>query len=655
MAIQFYHDYETFCDLDIKVVGAEVYARHPSLEILLLSYAIDNGPVKQWVPVEGEPFPEEFLWALQSQDVLLSGFNVPFEKAITRERLGFDLPASRYRCTMAKAYGLAFFGGMADVGMQIGLPQDKQKLDTGSKLITRFCKPAAKNHKASRYDRHTHPAEWQDFKEYNIQDTVTERYISQWCDVYSPISESEWQVWALDQEINQNGLPVDLAAAKRALALHKQAQADLLAEMRHLTHLDNPNSGKQLIPWLREAHGVVMPNLQAETIESTLKLAAVPAEALQVLDLKRRVGMTAPTKWKAYLNRACPDGKMRGVYIYGGASRTLRWAGRGFNSQNLKTPPFNDMETAIWFIKNQDLGAIQAIYGDPIEFLAGTVRGGIIALDGEALAVSDLKSIESRVVGWISGCKAINDTFAQGLDTYIMMAVDIYGVDYAEVTKAQRKFAKPVVLAGPYGQGWKGLIGYAEGFGVVLEELESKKHIDLFRKKCWEIPRMWKWLDGAISDAIINGGRWEGYRVKIYIEGEFLFIGLPSGRRLAYFQPRMEMKETPWGETKLTFTYMGKHKDKKLWVRIKAHAGLIVENITQAIARDVLAHGLMKAKEAGMYIIGHVHDEIITRVPEAYKKEWLKTLEYAMSVVPPWGQGLLLDADGFTTKNYRKD
>lgn len=655
---QFFHDYETFCELDIKVVGAEAYCRHPSFEILMCSYAMEDDPVKLWVPAEGEPMPQEFYDAHMDPTVLLSGFNVGFEKAVTREGLGHiipTIPAGRYRCTMAKAYGLSFSGGLDDVGKQIGIPQDKQKLDIGKRLIQRFCKPAPKNHKAVRYDRFTHPQEWEDFKGYCVTDSESERYISRWLDAYTPLSDFEWLVWSLDQEINQNGLPVSLITAQAALDLHQEAKTALLHEMNAVTGLPNANSTQQLGEWLRARHGVVMPNFQAQTIKDTIKLGAIPQEALTVLDMKRRVGMTAPTKWKAFLDKACPDWVLRGMFTYGGASRTRRWASRGINLQNLKSPPFSDMEAAVWFIQNQDLGLIQAVYGDPIEFLAGTVRGGITAPDGEILAVSDLGSIESRVVGWISGCRAINDTFAQGLDTYKVMAVDIYGVAYELVTGSQRKFAKPVVLAGPYGQGWKGLIAYAENFGVELSEEEAKRHINTFRTKCWEIPQMWKWLEAAIQDAVLNGGRWDGYKVSIYTEGEFLFIQLPSGRRLAYHQPKIEMKKTPWDEVKPTFTYMGNDKDKPVWVRLKAHAGLIVENIVQAIARDILVCGLMNAKAAGMTIIGHVHDEIITRVPEAYQNEWLKVLEDAMCIVPEWAPGLLLDADGFCTKNYRKD
>ena len=657
MPYRFHHDYETYCDLDIKVVGAEAYVRHPSFKILMCSYAYEDDPVKLWVPEEGEPIPAELLEALNHPDVLLYGFHVAFERAVTRHGLGIDLPATRFRCTMAKAYALSFSGGLADVGKQIGLPQDKQKLDTGKKLIQRFCKPAPSNHKAHHYDRHSHPAEWEEFKLYGIQDTETERYIDRWLDQYEPMSEYEWSVWAVDQDINQRGLPVDLDTAHRALELHRIAKKRIIDKMKGITGLANPNSVQQLTQWLRDSYGVVMPNMQAATIDATIKAAFVPQGAIDILKMKRTVGMTAPTKWKAFIQKACPDWLLRGMFVYAAASRTGRWASRGINLQNLKSPSFEDMEAAIWFIRNASIEEIEAFYGDAIRFIAETVRGGITAPDGTVFAVADLSSIESRVVGWIADCKAINDTFAKGLDTYKVMACDIYQKRYEDITKKERKFSKPVVLAGPYGQGAKGLVAYAEDFGVELTKKEAERHVSTFRRKCYEIPRMWKWLEAAIQDAIINSTTHQGYKVSVFKDRDFLFIQLPSRRRLAYYQPKIEMKVTPWGESKPTFTYMGKnqHKYGAPWERLKGHAGLVTENIVQAIARDILVHWLMRCIEKGIDVRGHVHDEVIALIKTMMGQQ---ALDYIISLIKsgiPWAPDLMLDAAGFLTKNYRKD
>lgn len=336
-----FHDYETYSDLDIRKVGAEVYARHPSTEILMMSWAIDNEPVQLWVPAESEKIPDRLLQALQEPNILLSAFNAPFEAAITRHVMKFGIPISRYRCTMAESYALSFSGGLADVGAQVGLPHDKQKLATGKKLIDRFCKPAPSNHKADRYDRFTHPDEWEQFKQYCIQDTETERALHQWLDAYGAMDGEEWRVWELSEKINQRGMPVDKSLAAHAVRLHKEAKGKLLEHMKWLTGLDNPASNTQLLPWINERLPKnPMPDMQADTITAWLKFDWLPETVRLVLEDKRRIAMTAPTKWKAYLDRTGDDGLLRGMFQYGGASRTRRWSSKGVQLQNLKSPNF---------------------------------------------------------------------------------------------------------------------------------------------------------------------------------------------------------------------------------------------------------------------------------------------------------------------------
>lgn len=652
-----FHDFETFCDLDVRDVGADVYARHPSAEVLMLAYALDAGPVRLWVPAEGEPPPADLVAYVQDPSITLHAFNAPFERAIWNLVLKVPLPIERFRDTAVEAYSLSFAGSLGDVGAQIGLPQDKQKMAVGKRLIQRFCKPAPSNHRASRYTQATHPDEWALFKQYCVQDVEAERAIHWWCEPYHPVSAFEWSVVRLSEAINARGLPIDLDQVRAAIEMHEIAKARLLEQMRAWTGLANPNSRAQLLPWLA-AQGVVLDNLQTATLDAVLNdpLSAVPAHVKRVLDAKRRSSMTAPTKWQAYLARTAPDGRMRGGFQYAGASRTLRWSSRGQNLQNLKSPrDERDMDAAAGALRLRSLELIEALYGDPIEFLASMVRTGIAAPDDQALVVADLASIESRVVGWLTDCKFFNETFAAGRCTYKTMAVDLFIVNYEDVTKKQRKFAKPVVLAGPYGQGGKGLQGYAENFGVELELEEAKRHVNAFRKRCPEIPIFWRWLEQAISAAVLHGAQSQGYRLAIYPEGEFLRIRLPSGRALAYVQPRMELHETPWGETKPTFTYMGMDQDTRQWVRLRAHMGGVTENIVQAIARDLLADIMLRSDAKGLPIILHVHDEEGLCVPKARASEALELLLATMREPVSWAPDLLLDAGGYIAKHYRKD
>lgn len=643
-------DFETYSEADIREVGGSRYARDPSTEVLMLSYALDDEPVKLWVPAEGEPWPEDLQEYLADPKIEIHAFNAPFEYNIFRHVLGIDLPLERFKCVMVMAYALSFTGGLDAIGKQIGLPQDQQKLAIGKKLIQRFCKPAPSNHKATRYTTETHPEEWQSFKGYCIQDTETERFIENWINERHTMLDVEWQFWWLDQRINQKGLPIDVELATTAMQLHKQAKHRCTERMKDLTGLPNPNSTQQLMSWLIR-HELPLENLQATTIDAILTKVELHPTIREVLELKRKTAMTAPTKWQAFIDKTDDDGCLRGMFQMNGASRTGREASRGINLQNLKSPPYGEsMDDAMALLRMGSLEAIEALYGDPIEFLAAGIRGGICAPKDQTLLVSDYSSIESRFVGWLTDCQWINDTFARGLDTYKRMATGIFNTQYDAVTKSQRKFSKPVMLAGPYGQGAKGLVEYAENFGVKLTEDEAQQHVNVFRTNCWEIPQFWRWLETSIFSAVMDGQYAEGYRISIYTHNDFLFIVLPSGRKLAYHQPRIEQKETPWGAIKPTFTYMGTNRFTNKWCRIKAHMGLITENIVQAGSRDILRDGLLMADRWQYDIRGHVHDEIVA----LGNPDNLAALEQVMSVSPDWAPGLILSAEGFTAKHYTK-
>lgn len=264
------------------------------------------------------------------------------------------------------------------------------------------------------------------------------------------------------------------------------------------------------------------------------------------------------------------------------------------------------------------------------------------------LSVCDYSSIESRFVGWLTGCRWINDTFAQGLDTYKKMAVEIFDVPYDAVTKKQRKFCKPVVLAGPYGQWVEGLQRYAINFGVNLSPEEAKHHVETFRSRCFEIKDFWRWLEDGVITAVQHGEIIEGYRLRIQVVGEFLAIQLPSGRRLWYHQPLVEKKMMPWGKEKWVLTYMGMNEDRHSWTRLSAHKGLLTENIVQAGANDILRFGMRRLLNEGIDLRGHVHDEDIAL------GSVLPDMQRIMAIPPPWAPDLLLEADGYQSRHYTK-
>ena len=999
-------DFETYSPVDIKKAGGYKYAMDPRTEVLMASYGFSTGPVSLWVPAEGEPMPydlrEIFETALHTDDLIIKAFNAQFERLILWFCLKYQIPIENFRCVMVHAWSLSFSGGLDEVGRQLGISADKAKLAEGKKLIQRFCKPAPSNHKAERYDRHTHPAEWEKFKGYCIQDTVAEREIEHILAPY-PMAERETELWFTDQRINDRGVPIDMNLVHSACKIERAEKTNLKKKLNQFTGLDNGSSPVQLKAWLT-TQGLELPNMQKDTLEKALK-EDIPPHLQPVLRLKLDAGKTSTTKWHAFERACCTDERLRGMFAFGGAQRTQRWAGRIVQLHNLKSPRIDSPDILAGFLVPGDRQLVEDLYGDVIGLLSDTIRCAITAPEGKMLSVSDLGSIESRVLGYVSNCIRINNIFAEGRDTYKDYAMELFHVDYDEVTSKQRKFSKPPTLgcftaetrvltkrgwspivdirnqdelwdgiewvkhegvipqgvktvikkAGVYattdhliltglGQQWtswkdlhgeniqratqlvpgfllnltgtsgyasapaeqlhgylplvlteenlspvyhvrtpdwqrrglpqrtweflnkitiglqtaftqhvggvrirkiqitkatedgvynvgleirkkrssissgyqagktkllnsivsimtnttkketfdssiaqetqvtpelietlntsegnilrhnsignspanieikerwggrsllvkllnklsrskktvkahtfdvlnagprnrftilteagpmiahncgyqlgaKGLVEYADGMGVTMEPAEAKKAVDLFREIYPEVPAMWRWLIDSCKEVTQAppGMCLEGYTVRIYRDQNFLFIDLPSGRRLAYYHPLVQMKTPPWEIDRIkeeledlqfeyqcmgvepeeyerlsreiqasakqmpTLTYMGMNQFVHKWSRITTHGGKITENIVQAIARDILAYHMQIMEKENVEIVGHVHDEVIALAEVGTGGYMLKWMEEVMSNTPPWAPGLLLGADGFVTKRYKKE
>ena len=679
-------DFETYSPLDIGQVGAHKYALHPETEVLMAAWGVDHGPVNLWVPAEGQPMPAQLEALLCDPNVEVHAYNAQFERLILWHVLGYRIPIEHFRCTMTHAWTLSFCGNLAMVGEQMGLGQDQRKLTTGKQLINRFCKPAPSNHKADRYTRFTHPDEWARFKEYCVQDVVAEREIALLLAGY-PMHPDELDLWFWDQEVNDRGVPVDMDLVNAAVFLEGKEKARLRHEMNRLTHLENANSNPQLMQWL-DVRGVRLPNMQAETLAKACKEIEDPL-ILQVLEMKSGVAKVSTTKWKAFQRATCDDGYLRGMFQFGGAQRTQRWAGRIVQLHNLKRPG-KDLESTIDQVVDvlltRDLGLVHALVDDVLGLLSEGVRCAITAPEGYLLSPCDLSSIESRVLGYVAGCERINRIFREGKDTYKDFAMELFNVPYAHVTKAQRGYSKPPTLGCGYQLGGPGLVAYAESMGVEMPLEDAKRAVSLYREIYPEVPLLWQWLIETCKEVTEQHVAREGYTVRVYRDPNFLFIELPSGRRLAYFQPLVLPMVPPWEKERVereietmlqlypgmtedearkevgpphkvpTLTYMGMNQYSKKWERLTTHGGKITENIIQAIARDVLAFHMRKTEEyLGPIIRGHVHDEQIPVVPTDTAPQYLQHLEQVMSIAPPWAPALLLDAKGFITRRYRKD
>ena len=650
-------DAETYSATPISD-GLDRYFNDPSYELLMLAWAVDDGPVRLWVPAEGEPMPSELEQHITLQDEI-HAFNAAFEWYVI-QKMGYPLPIQDFRCTMVRAYSLGFSGSLGEVQAQVDIPQDKRKMAEGKKLIHRFCKPAPSNHKADRYDATSHPQEWTEFKNYCMQDVVAERELELRLSVYPADLPIEHEYWCLDHKINQRGLPIDLDLVKAAIQVDKRHKVALKQQLMHYTGLENPGSRNQFLGWLQQSQPGV-DNVRKETLQGLVQSVNTPEYVRQVLELKLKYSKTSNAKWAAFLKATSADDRLRNVFQFAGAQRTKRWAGRIVQPHNLPSSLYDDQgeyEAAVSSLMCRSPYTLEAIWDDVSALLSQSIRGAVTASEGCRLVVSDYSSIESRVLGWLAGCERINRLFREGLDSYKDFATELFHVSYDRVTKAQRKFAKPPVLGAGYGLGWKGLIAYAEGYGIDMSDREAQHAIDTFRGIYPEIPALWRKLQWMVEQAITSkDGSWVGVGCVQagIVTNDMLAIQLPSGRCLYYHKPLWSEQRMPWGEIRMGFSYAGMDQYTHKWGRVKSHPGKITEQITQAVARDLLADGLLSSEQARLTPVGHVHDEIICETPEGADQGALQALTEIMSSSPDWASDLLIGAAGWAGYRYRKD
>lgn len=373
----------------------------------------------------------------------------------------------------------------------------------------------------------------------------------------------------------------------------------------------------------------------------------------EALGLHLQLAKTSSAKWYA-LERSHVDGKIIGAFQFFGASRTGREAGRIFQPQNLPRPSIAEPEAVADILADgRYFDALMESDTNAKELLSSTLRAAVKAPEGYSLVVSDLGSIESRVLGWAAGCYRINNTFAKGEDTYKDFATTLYNKAYSDISKAERTMAKPPTLGCGYRLGAKGLVKYADGMGVEMTEEFAQFAVDRYRESFPEVVQMWYSLENAIRGAVLDGLTIDTCRVRIGVKGPFLRIQLPSGRHLHYFKPEMRMVEAPWGDKVENFTFMGMDQFTKKWSRLNGHGGFITENIIQAIARDILFEA-MERVSTRLRVIGHVHDEIITLARNGVEDEALAFLDQCLCTPPSWAKDLLLSSEGYISRRYKK-
>lgn len=650
-------DIETFSSVDIKKAGAYKYALSEDFEILLFAYSVDSKPVEIVDLKQGEKIPDDILKLLTDKNCIKKAYNAVFEWWCLKQA-GYETDIHEWQCTMIHGLYCGYTAGLGAIGAAIGLPQEKQKLTTGQALIKYFCvpcNPTKSNGNRERNLPHHEPEKWQLFKEYCVQDVVTEMEIGKRLALF-PVPQREWDLWHLDTEMNAFGVKIDEALVNGALYIDSATRNYLLDEARELTGLDNPNSAKQIIEWLLKL-GENVENLQKGTVEKMVDTLE-DGQAKRVLEIRQELAKTSIKKYSAMKEAMCSDSRVRGLLQFYGANRTGRYAGRLVQVQNLPRNYIETLDTAREVIKTGDWQLLEILYGNIPDTLSQLIRTAFIPSENNHFVVSDFSAIEARVIAWLAGESWRMEVFKTHGKIYEASASQMFGVPINTIAKGEENYhlrakGKVAELA----LGYQGSVGALTAMGAAdmgLTDEEMKDIVDRWRKSSKRIVELWYALENAPVEVIESGKSQTVKCVTLAREfdliygQDFLTITLPSGRKLFY--PKPHLKENQFGQMQMH--YMGINQTSKKWEEISCYGGKLTENIVQAIARDCLAETLLRVKAKGWPIVFHVHDEVILDVPKSVElEEVIKTMTEEIS----WAKGLILNAAGFTGSYYMKD
>lgn len=648
-------DLETYSSVDLGKSSVYRYVESPDFDILLLGYCADGGEVQVVDLAQGEQIPTEVIDALTDECVCKWAFNAQFERVCLSRwlrRNGYPLRNEHYaapddpcmaylnpagwHCTMVWSAYLGLPLSLKDVGAALGL--DKQKLTEGKELIRYFCVPGKDG---TRHMPASAPEKWATFRAYNLRDVETEMSIQDRLRKY-PVPQEVWSQYHLDQQINDRGIGVDRTLVRGAIGIDKRSREELTARLQELTMLDNPNSVQQMKDWLA-ANGLQTDTLGKKQVAELLKTAPEPLKS--VLVLRQQLAKSSVKKYQAMENAVCADGRVRGCFQFYGA-RTGRWAGRNIQLQNLPQNKMADLEQARSLVRAGDYDSVRLLYDSTPDVLSQLIRTALIPSPGRTFFVADFSAIEARVIAWLAGEQWRQQVFAEGKDIYCASASQMFGVPVEKhgVNGHLRQKGKIAELALGYG----GSVGALKAMGAIemgLKEDELKPLVDAWRTANPMIVKLWWEVDRAVTRAVSDKTATETHSIRFTCQSGMLFITLPSGRRLAYVRPRIG--ENQFGGSAIT--YMGTNAAKQ-WARLESYGPKFVENIVQAISRDILCHAMQELRDCA--IVAHVHDEVIL---EADPSMSLEAVCERMGRTPPWAQGLLLRADGYATPFYKKD
>ena len=652
-------DIETRSDKDISKCGVYAYTDTPYFDILLFAYSIDGQPVQVMDTANGEEIPENVLAALADENVVKRAFNCNFERvclskylrenypqyfqsySIDEDTVGDFLNPESWHCSKIHARTLGLPSSLAEVGKVLGIEQ--QKMTEGKALVKFFCVPYDTVDGVPQFHNpKDYPDKWEIFKAYNKRDVEAELEIDRRLSRF-PVPDFLWKEFYLDQEINDRGILVDMQLADKAIGLDAKAKEELTAEVQKLTGVENPNSVYQLLDWL-ETQGYKSDSLGKAQVQELIKTAKEPVKS--VLQMRLQLSKSSVKKYTAMKNTACSDNRARGMFSFYGASRTGRWAGRNVQLQNLPQNHLPDLSEARELVKYGSFEDIQMLYDDVPDTLSQLIRTAFIPRQGMKFIVADFSAIEARVIAWLAGEEWRMKAFANGEDIYCASASKMFGVPV--VKHGENGHLRQKGKISELACGFGGSVGAMKAMGadsLGLSDTELKQIVTDWREASPHITELWWAVDRAVKKAVKEKTATKTHGLLFSYEAGFLFIRLPSGRRLAYAKPYIG-KNKFGGES---VTYMGINAQKK-WDRLESYGPKFVENCVQGIARDLLMYSMQTLSQ--YFIVGHIHDEMIIECPKDTK---LDEICQQMAITPDWAKGLLLRADGYECSFYKKD
>lgn len=662
-------DFETRSVVDLRKRGSAIYAADPSTEILCMAYAFGDEPVHLWKP--GQPFPRSIeTHVIQGEPIY--AHNAAFERLIWQHvghaRHGWEnVVPQAWHCTMAMAYAMGLPGSLDDAAAAVGLAYRKDA--KGARVMLQLSKPRKIVQHAPEHDGATgfeeiiwwdDPAKFEMLYAYCKQDVEVERALHHRLMELSP---GEQALWLLDQEINDRGVRVDLDAIERAIDLADAEAKRLNRAMVAVTKgaVATCTATGQLTDWLRW-RGVDTEGVAKDQVAWLLGHDKLP-DVRRALLLRQEAGKSSVAKYKKMRDLAGSYGRMRGLFQYHGAA-TGRWAARGAQLQNLPRPALlhdpAEVEDAVAHF--DDPAYLEIAYGTPLNVLSDCIRGMLVPAPGHEFVTCDFSNIEGRVLAWLAGETWKLDAFRAfdagfGPDLYLLAASRIYRCTLDEA-KEHRQVGKVAELACGYQGGVGAFQTMAKNYGLDISDERAEAVKTAWRDAHVAIKTFWKDLEYAAIRAVTSGGVRHARGIAFRRAGSFLWCQLPSKRVLCYPYPEVHDKEMPWSTPEKpafrpALTYKAVNGVTRKWERCDTYGGSLAENVTQAVARDLLAHAMRAVEDAGYSVVLHVHDELVAEAPlRALTVDKMATM---MCTLPPWAAGLPVAAAGWSGTRYRKD